>query len=454
MTQKFDTYGPYILLSLLFITSALLRPALPIDETRYLTVAWEMFLQKKYAVLSLNFQPYHHKPPMLFWIINASWEIFGVSRLTALIPIFFSSALVIFFTQRVSKLLTPEKPSISQTVPWVLIGSFPFLIYSTLIMFDLMLTAFILAALTLFLEYSKTPKIYKPICAGIFIGLGFLVKGPVIYLYTLWPLVLYRFWREEGAISPCQFYKSLFLAFLISLVPVLTWLLPVLSQTSDDFAVWLIWNQTAGRVIGNFNSAHVRPAFFYVMILPLLFLPWCFLRSFWKNIRELPANKSYKFLMSAIIPTFLSFCLIAGKQPHYLLPLVPFFVVVITLMLDEKKQVTFLSLGMISIFLISNIVASLTVFHNYDLLPVSQYYNSDRHADWAFVRKYQGEIGFLARVDKPIESIERNQLEDWFKQHPEGKAIVRYNLKDDMSGYVELFSQPYKGKYIGIFKEM
>ena len=114
MARKFDLYGPYILLAILFAVAVLLRPALPIDETRYLSVAWEMFLQKQYAVLSLNFQPYHHKPPMLFWLINAMWEMFGVSRSAALIPIFAASASVMFLTQKIVKELIPEKQRAAQ----------------------------------------------------------------------------------------------------------------------------------------------------------------------------------------------------------------------------------------------------------------------------------------------------------------------------------------------------
>jgi len=453
MARKFDLYGPYILLAILFITAVLLRPVLPIDETRYLTIAWEMFLHKQYTVLSLNFQPYHHKPPMLFWLINAMWEIFGVSRSAALIPIFAASASVMFLTQKLLKELVPEKQCAAKLIPWLLIGSVPFLIYNTLIMFDVLLTAFVLATFLTFIDHAKNPKFYKPVLAGVFMGLGVLVKGPVMYLYVLWPLALYGFWKWEAFISNKQFYKGLLFAVIISIIPIVAWLLPVLSQTGDDFAFWLVWNQTAGRISGNFSSAHVRSVFFYLIILPVLFLPWCFLPSFWRNIKRLPEVKPFKFLMAATIPVFLSFCFIAGKQPHYLVPLLPFLIIAFALLLEEKKQIVVMSLTMVSILIFGQAIASQTVFKKYDLGPVSKFYSAGKDSNWAFVRKYQGEIGFLAKVDKPMYSIESNQLEDWFNQHPGGKAIVRYSAQDDMSKYVRLFSQPYKSKYIGIFKE-
>ncbi|HSH29228.1 MAG TPA: hypothetical protein VK971_04905, partial [Thiohalobacter sp.] len=56
-----------------------LRPLLPVDETRYVAVAWEMWLRGDFLVPHLNGQAYHHKPPLLFWLIQAGWTLFGVS---------------------------------------------------------------------------------------------------------------------------------------------------------------------------------------------------------------------------------------------------------------------------------------------------------------------------------------------------------------------------------------
>ncbi len=42
------------------------RPVLPVDETRYLAVAWEMWFRDDFIVPYLNGEPYHHKPPCFF----------------------------------------------------------------------------------------------------------------------------------------------------------------------------------------------------------------------------------------------------------------------------------------------------------------------------------------------------------------------------------------------------
>ena len=59
-------------------TALATRPPLPVDETRYLAVAWDMWLDGNFLVPHLNFEPYSHKPPLLFWLINLGWGLFGV----------------------------------------------------------------------------------------------------------------------------------------------------------------------------------------------------------------------------------------------------------------------------------------------------------------------------------------------------------------------------------------
>jgi 4-amino-4-deoxy-L-arabinose transferase-like glycosyltransferase len=46
----------------LFLVSLLTRSLIPVDETRYTSVAWEMWLRGDYLVPHLNGATYSHKP--------------------------------------------------------------------------------------------------------------------------------------------------------------------------------------------------------------------------------------------------------------------------------------------------------------------------------------------------------------------------------------------------------
>src|SRR4029453_5243109 len=62
------------------VTALWCRPLLPIDETRYLSVAWEMWRRGDFLVPHLNGQIYAQKPPLLFWLFHFGWALFGVNE--------------------------------------------------------------------------------------------------------------------------------------------------------------------------------------------------------------------------------------------------------------------------------------------------------------------------------------------------------------------------------------
>src|SRR5690606_19107016 len=65
------------------VAGVLARPLLPVDETRYLAVAWEMRTGGHWLVPRLNGEIYADKPPLLFWLINLVWSVTGVAEFSA-----------------------------------------------------------------------------------------------------------------------------------------------------------------------------------------------------------------------------------------------------------------------------------------------------------------------------------------------------------------------------------
>lgn len=442
-------------MAILFIAAVLFRPLLPIDETRYMTVAWEMRLHDGWlSPLTLNFEPYHHKPPMLFWLINASWSIFGISRWTALIPVFLASLSVVFLTIGFVRKMMPEREFEPLKIAFLMLGSVPFLIYGTLVMFDLALTVFVLSSLLCLLGYAEKRQFRYMFLMGIFLGLGVLTKGPVAYLYVIFPMLLGPVW-VHGFAKPVSWYGDSFAALFVSIFPVGLWLVPVLAQSDSQFAFWLVWEQTAGRVTGNFNAAHARPFYFYLPLLPVIFAPWIFFPNFWRSIKSLSGNNSAtRFLGCWLIPVFLSFCFISGKQPHYLLPLLPGVVFFLYVHMQNVSvgALRNTALVLISLIVIGQAAASALYFKNYDLTPIAAYIHENPSHPWAFVRNYHGEVGFLAKLETPIADRQMHEIDDWFKENPDGWAIIRYKAEKDVLKYQKVFSQDYRGKKLGVFR--
>lgn len=450
-----QTIWPLAVMAVLFLTAFLYRPLLPIDETRYMTVAWEMRLHDGWlSPLTLNFEPYHHKPPLLFWLINISWSIFGISRWAGLIPIVLASTGVIFLTVRFIKMMMPDGAAEHLKITLLLLGSVPFLIYSTLVMFDMTLTAFVLASFLCLLSYAEKRKFRYAFLMGLFIGLGVLTKGPVAYLYVIFPMLLGPLWVNNFT-KPVSWYGDCFAAIFVSIFPVAVWLLPVLAQSDNHFAFWLLWEQTAGRVTGNFSDAHVRPFYFYLPLIPLLFAPWVFFPAFWRTLKTLTGNRpEIRFLACWLIPVFLAFCFIRGKQPHYLLPLLPGIIFFLYIFMHDVslRAIRNTALVLVATVVVGQAVASQIYFKNYDLAPIAAYIRNNPDHPWAFVRNYHGEVGFLAKLKTPITDRQMDEIDSWFKENPDGWAIIRYKKDEDVSKYTKVFSQGYRGKKLGIFK--
>src|ERR1700741_2813290 len=120
----------------LAVASIWLRPLWPVDETRYASVAWEMWLRGDFLVPYINGEPYSHKTTLLFWLIPPGSAICSTNdwwpRLVA--PLCALAAVPL--TLRLGSMLWPEDKVARTNAVWVLAGTLLFVGFVTLLMFD------------------------------------------------------------------------------------------------------------------------------------------------------------------------------------------------------------------------------------------------------------------------------------------------------------------------------
>ncbi|HEB69516.1 MAG TPA: glycosyltransferase family 39 protein [Desulfobulbus sp.] len=306
----------------LLLTALSSRPPLPIDETRYLSVAWEMWQSHQFLVPHINGIPYSHKPPLLFWLIQAGWWLFGVNawsaRLTA--PIF--GLLAILLTLRLCRALWPGDRELHTGIPYLLLGISFWAFYATLTMFDMLIVCFSLVAWTGLWLGRENRKYLGWILYGAATGLGILAKGPVILVYILPPALLAPWWMGREKIhSWTGWYVGLVSAVIAGVLIALAWAIPAARAGGEQYAQAILFGQTAGRVVHSF--AHQRPFYWYLLLLPALFFPWSFCLPVWSGLRQLRLSSPVRFCLSILVPGFVLLSVISGKQVHYLLPLLP-----------------------------------------------------------------------------------------------------------------------------------
>lgn len=308
---------------MLAVASIWLRPLWPVDETRYASVAWEMWLRGDFVVPYINGEPYSHKPPLLFWLIQLGWAVFGVNewwpRLVG--PLCALAAMPL--TLKLGKLLWPEEREAVTNAVWVLSGTLLFAGFVTLLMFDLLLLDCALAGMIgiLYLKEEKRAKGLLWLGAGI--GLGVLAKGPVILLHVLPAAVAAPWWAPQLKGRLGRWYVDLLLGVLLGAAIALAWALPAAYLGGEAYRHAIFWGQTAGRVSESF--AHRAPWWYYAPLLPLLLFPWFVWPRVWSGMKGIFQDSGSRFLAAWLVLTVIGFSLVSGKQAKYLVPFLPAF---------------------------------------------------------------------------------------------------------------------------------
>ena len=317
------------------------RHYIPPDETRYLSVAWDMWLHHDFLVPHLNHLPYSHKPPLLFWLINLGWLVFGVNDWwPRLIPFLFSLGSI-FLVRKIADKLWPKNNEVGYIASLLLLASSVWAVYSSALMFDMMLTFFtclgILGMLISLKEKNQNGFIYLVLA---FAG-GLLAKGPTILLQLLPLAATAPWWMKEKTIVWKSWYRSFALSFLVGAAILLCWAIPAGISGGAQYQHDIFWGQTANRMVNSF--AHNRPQWWYLEMAPLLIFPWFFVPSFWKLIFQKSSrqmSEGLKFSLAWFFPVFIAFSLISGKQVHYLLPIYPALALMIASEFDRIKKIT------------------------------------------------------------------------------------------------------------------
>jgi 4-amino-4-deoxy-L-arabinose transferase-like glycosyltransferase len=312
--------------AVLSIASIWLRPLWPVDETRYASVAWEMWLRGDFLVPYLNGEPYSHKPPLLFWLIQLGWGLFGVNdwwpRLVG--PLAALAAVPLLL--KLEKLLWNQKQAQNGFSIWALFGTLLFAGFITLTMFDLLLMLCAMAGMIGVLNLSNQKRIPGLLWLGAGIGLGVLAKGPVILLHVLPAAIAAPWWAPqlEGRLG--RWYLDLLLGVLLGAALALAWALPAAYFGGEEYRRAIFWGQTAGRVSESF--AHRAPSWYYLPLLPLILFPWFVWPSFWRGLiasKSEAGKHAVRFLAAWLVLTLIGFSLVSGKQAKYLVPFLPAF---------------------------------------------------------------------------------------------------------------------------------
>lgn len=304
--------------ALLAVLGVLARPLLPIDETRYLAVAWEMRLHGDWIVPKLNGAPYSHKPPLLFWLTNLVWSVTGVSGTAARLVAPAFGVAMIWATGRLARLLWPEEAGIGGRAAMVLAGLCGFAFYAGLTMFDTLLGLAVLGGVLSLQAAGDRPLGW--IWLGVALAAGVFAKGPVVLVHLVPVALATPIWR---GVRPATMARGLALALVVATGLVSLWLVPAILLGGPEYRDAVLWTQSAGRMTDAF--AHARPWWFFLALLPALLWPFAWSAALWRRAAGLRPARDPGLRLALIWggSALMLFSLMSGKQAHYLVPALP-----------------------------------------------------------------------------------------------------------------------------------
>ncbi len=456
--------APILLLALISLWQ---RPPLPLDETRYLAVAWEMHLNGDWLVPHLNGRPYSQKPPLLFWIINGGWKVFGVNawwpRLLPALAVLATFGLLLLLRRQLNRPLRRIRPpanaesdatfdaapvTASRTVlasplP-LLVGSLAWPLYSTVLLFDMLMAMFAALGWLAVTRAWQGKGDGWPLTA-LAMGLGILCKGPVILLYVLPAALLAPRLPRTNPSRRWVWYLQLLLATAAAAAIALAWAIPAANHGGQAYADDILWGQTAGRVQSSFSHDH--PWWWYLPIIFALFLPWALMPKFWRALRTSLQSQTQRWLMASALLPFAVFTMMSGKQPHYLVPLMPLLALAISNQFQVHRPYWMPAvLGLALLVLPSSTLEPFRV----ESLAHKIHQLQQQDIPILHAGKYHGDFHFLGRLEHRIHvRKDQRKIPKWAASNPNGYLLItdRHADRTDFLGEAHLSQAVHEQAY-------
>lgn len=352
---------------LLLVAAALVaRAAWPVDETRVLAVAWEMWTRPSFLVPLLNGEP-HAAPPLMYWLVHAGWSLFGVTEAWTRVVPALAALLSLIVTARVARLLWPDKvagsdlihrvpathpsgrplggtfgvvpdnsrgqrseepgehdPEIARYAPLVLIGTLGFAFYVTLGLPDMLLVLAVLLVMWALVLHWRRRDMRSFLLLGPGLGLGLLAGGALVLVYVLPVALAAPLWARGGPkVKWGYWYADLAKALAIGFAVLAVWLVPTALSVGLPYAVrWV----SESLVLLRLEALPNAPPWSHVVWLPLVFLPWSLLPLLWMrlwHLRRAPLDPGLGFCLYWILLGVAALSMLPLRQPQFLLPLLP-----------------------------------------------------------------------------------------------------------------------------------
>lgn len=300
------------------------------SEGRWLAVANEMIRSGDWLHPTINGVPYFDKPLISYWLIAVVSLFQGgeVSEFSARLPSALAALLMLWSVMDMTGRLFSERAA--RIAGWLTITTYSFLFWGRLAEADMENAAFITAAVAWYLRCRDKKSYLRYAVFWAICAVGAQTKGLAAFVIP----------AMAAAADMILNKRILFHLNLRSLGGLLTgavvYAIPFLleSISRGDYGasgIVLVFRENILRAVNPWDHKN-EPFWCYFHFLPRLLLPWSaiFLLAFVNTFRRLlkkGVSKDEIWLFSVIVLIFLLFTASRSRRVYYILPIVPFCLV-------------------------------------------------------------------------------------------------------------------------------
>ena len=293
----FILFGLTLIFYLIFFYGIGNYALMDVDESRYVSMAKDMFHTKDYMTLYLNHEYFFEKPPLYFWGECLSFALFGkVTEFTARFPVALYGASCCYLLYFMGRKVVSRSYGVISAL--ILATSLEFIMLAKFAILDIVVSTCIafsvcLGICTHFCRESHRKYFWWLFYA--FSGLAVMAKGIpgfVVPFGTMFFISIFSK-RFKEVFTPVYIIPGMILFLLITL----PWHI-LMFKTYDP----LFWNEYIikhhlARFLGSSVINRKQPFYFYFITILWGFFPWIFscLTVWIKQIVQLVKEKSFKF---------------------------------------------------------------------------------------------------------------------------------------------------------------
>lgn len=276
------------------------------DETKYGQVVREMRTTGAFFLPTLNGEPFTHKPPLHFWLIDLlTFPLGRYSMWAYVLPSLLAFAFLLWLLARMRGWLAAFVCGTSLMV-W---GS------AQTARMDVGFTAFLTLGCWMLFRFFRDDDRRALLWSGVALAIATLIKGPMAPVIALILFAL-ECWRRRAV--PRANYLPALAAMIV--IPLL-WFVPAILLGGSAYAHDVIVKQTVGRAFSTW--VHKAPPWYYLLHAPADLFPWFFVAvaaivAAWK--RSSPLDR---FSINWIIAVLLPYSLMSSKLDVYMMAMIP-----------------------------------------------------------------------------------------------------------------------------------